>query len=252
MSLTWGQGNQTIASVTQAFQDAEVVPDVLASFSPRALLDVVFTDNSSMQALNVTPGMNLTTAQTANEPQFFLRANGTLQANASYVLAIVDPDAPTPQNTSISQFRHFLGGGFQVDNSTSQLQNTSAALSDFAPPTPPDGSDPHRYVVLVFDQPNGFNASAQPLVNASTPRNNFNLTTFGQAVGLGNPIAGNFFLTGPGNDSTSGNATNSASGSSPTSTDTTGTNGAHPDRSMKGMGWFILGGVLCSAGPTIL
>uniref|UniRef100_A0A0W0EZ88 Putative PEBP-like protein n=1 Tax=Moniliophthora roreri TaxID=221103 RepID=A0A0W0EZ88_MONRR len=205
--------SESLANVAQAFSKAHVVPDVLESFSPTALLDIVFTSQS--QTVNVTPGVNLTMQQTANEPQFFLTPpNGTLQASTSYVLAIVDPDAPTPQNTSISQFRHFLGGHFQVNTSTSLLMNTSAALSDFVPPTPPDGSDPHRYVAVIYKQPDGFDTSATPLVNASTPRTNFNLTVFAERVGLGNPIAGNFFLTGPSDGSGSGGASQSGNAAS--------------------------------------
>lgn len=50
---------------------------------------------------------------------------------------------------------------------------------------------------------------APALVNATTPRTNFNISTFGQAVGLGSPVAGTFFLTGPSNSSntTTGNDT---------------------------------------------
>ncbi|KAK1231825.1 hypothetical protein PQX77_005039 [Marasmius sp. AFHP31] len=240
---TLAQENQTFGNVTQAFRDAKVVPDVIPVFNPSALLDVVFTDNSTMQNVNVTPGMNLTMTQTSSAPQFFLRANETLPGNAPYVLAIVDPDAPTPQNTSISQFRHFLGGGFRVDNSTSELKNTTAALSDFTPPTPPDGSDPHRYVVVVFNQPTDFDTVAQRLVNASTPRTNFNLTTFSRDVGMGNPIAGNFFLTGPNGT----NGTTNTNGTSPSSD-----NGASACRFSRWIGWFALGGGLFAAGFQVL
>lgn len=70
--------------------------------------------------------------------------NNATSANQTFVLVIVDPDAPTPQNTSISQFRHMLAGNMHA-NESGILTNSSAALSDFVPPTPPAGSDPHRY-----------------------------------------------------------------------------------------------------------
>jgi phosphatidylethanolamine-binding protein len=77
----------------------------------------------------------------------------------------------------------------------------------------------YRYIVVVYSQPQGFDASATPLVNASTPRTNFNLSMFAQSVGLGNPIAGNFFLTGPSsNGSGSGDASQTGSAGSPAPT----------------------------------
>ncbi len=160
--LAYGQDAQRAAD---AFTQGRVVPDVLPSFSPLASIDVVFTDPTNMQQLNVTPGMNLTMTrkfsfvfedtqvpdtapvppETSMQPQFFLNTTNTTLANGTFVLAIVDPDAPTPQNTSISQFRHMLGGDFRVNATGGVLMNTSAALSDFVPPTPPAGSDPHRF-----------------------------------------------------------------------------------------------------------
>ncbi|KAG9218869.1 hypothetical protein CCMSSC00406_0001017 [Pleurotus cornucopiae] len=216
--LAYGQDAQRAAD---AFTQGRVVPDVLPSFSPLAAIDVVFTDPTNIQQLNVTPGMNLTMTQTSMQPQFFLNTTNTALANGTFVLAIVDPDAPTPQNTSISQFRHMLGGDFRANATGGLLMNTSAALSDFVPPTPPAGSDPHRYVILLFNQSANFDTNAPPLVNASTPRTNFNISMFASALQLGTPIAGTFFLTGPDNSST-------ASGAAPSSTapTTPGSNGA--------------------------
>lgn len=157
----------TLSDVKQAFTDFDVVPDVLPSFYPTALLDVVFTDPTTNQPLNVTPGLNLTMtrkcflarpllsrliidiifrAETRREPQFALTFNGTSR-NRLFVLAILDPDAPTPQNPNNSQFRHMLAGDLKLndtDGNGNLLVNSSAALTEFANPTPPSGSDPHR------------------------------------------------------------------------------------------------------------
>lgn len=95
----------------------------------------------------------LARAETHNAPQFLLTSNNTnlSASNASWVIAIVDPDAPTPQNPNISQFLHFIGQDFKVDNASrialtnaTGLTNRSQALVEFFPPSPPAGSDPHR------------------------------------------------------------------------------------------------------------
>ncbi|EMD40915.1 hypothetical protein CERSUDRAFT_91668 [Gelatoporia subvermispora B] len=141
--------NVTVATVSQAFMSSGIVPDVLSSFNPTAILNVVFLDQATNSSVDVTPGMNLTMEQTLMEPQFFLSANDTSLDQQTYVLVIVDPDAPTPQNATEAQFRHMLAGDLHVNGSTSSglgapLTNTSAALTEFVNPTPPAGSDPHR------------------------------------------------------------------------------------------------------------
>ena len=66
-------------------------------------------------------------------------------------MAAVDLDAPTPQDPTEAQIRHFLGGNFElrldpagVDRGLVRLANSTPALSEFRQPTPPAGSDPHR------------------------------------------------------------------------------------------------------------
>ena len=89
----------------------------------------------------------------------------------------------------------------------------------------------YSYVVLLFTQPPNFDTTASALVNATTPRTNFNISTFGQAVGLGSPIAGTFFLTGPSNSTNTTSVNSTASLKTPipapSPTDNTmGTSGA--------------------------
>ncbi|KAI0352989.1 PEBP-like protein [Trametes cingulata] len=219
--------NFTVADVAQAFNSAKIVPDVLPSFNPTALLNVVFLDNTTGVSVNVTPGANLTREQNALRPQVFLTSNDTSLAQQTFVLAMVDPDAPTPQNPTAAQIRHLLAPGIQANGSLATgaaLVNNTPAISDFLRPTPPAGSDPHRYILLLFVQPSNFTSVVSQFVNSSTPISNFNISLFAQEVGLGSPIAGNFFLTGP--DANSTNSTNStASASSPASSPTSPSSG---------------------------
>merc|ERR1711874_243039 len=54
-------------------------------------------------------------------------------------------------------------------------------------PSPPGGSGPHRYVLVVYEQPRA--------VNARVPRNRagFKLESFARRNRLGDPVAGNFY-----------------------------------------------------------
>ena len=99
-----------------------------------------------------------------------------------------------------------------------------------------------RYILLLFVQPADFNTVVPGILNSSTPISNFNISLFAEQTGLGSPIAGNFFLTGPdsanstaGANSTDTAAAGAASSTSPASD--TGSNAAlgSPELGVAGM-----------------
>ncbi|KAL0957020.1 hypothetical protein HGRIS_003121 [Hohenbuehelia grisea] len=217
----------TTDSVSDAFTQARVVPDVLRSFEPQGVLEVVFTDPSTSNQIRVTPGMNLTPAQTANRPNFGVSGLPPSFAPQSFVLAFIDPDAPTPSNRTLAQVRHLLGGDFalegQLNETTPLLANKSEAITEYLGPGPPPGSGPHRYVVLLFNQnttPNQtFPSVSASFANSTTPRIGFNVTRFAEETGLTGPVAGTFFFVAP--EGASSSSSSSASGASTASTATT-------------------------------
>lgn len=90
---------------------------------------------------------------TANQPIFALLdpAHPTVNAGPGpFVIAALDPDAPSPTNTSNAEVRHFLGGNFVPRTLPGQnsgasgplLANTTAAISNWRQPTPTIGN--HR------------------------------------------------------------------------------------------------------------
>ncbi|KAL0955848.1 hypothetical protein HGRIS_002050 [Hohenbuehelia grisea] len=234
-SFALAQSSNATTNARDAFRRAQIVPEIIPSFSPIATLGVVFTVNSTKEQINVQPGMNLSVAQTALKPQFYLNTTSSSLLNDTFVLVMIDPDAPSPQNHTFSNVRHMLGGSFRVNGTTSAitngtlLTNTTATITDFLAPGPLPGSDPHRYTILLYRQPSAFESNAAKLVNSTTTPLNWNLTAFASAVHLGNPVAGNFFFT-KADDSANG----TASGSQPSSTAPSGgSNGAFA----AGVGW---------------
>jgi phosphatidylethanolamine-binding protein (PEBP) family uncharacterized protein len=201
MIATLAQVLGSIASVEQAFQDAQIVPDVTSTFNPIAQLSAVYLNPSSQTGVVFEAGAVLTTNETTNEPEFWITYNDSSFLKQSYVIAMVDPDAPTPQNRSLAQIRHFVGGDFVISstapNGTARLTNTSAAIAEYISPGPPTGSDPHRYTMLLFKQPENFNVVASALIQPNSSFEGFNVSAFASSVGLGNPIAGTYFLEGP-------------------------------------------------------
>ncbi|KAF8199075.1 PEBP-like protein [Pholiota molesta] len=183
----------SLAEVRRAFNDASIPEAIKFSFDPKVLLEVTFPQTAA-RPITLHAGIQLPRNATAGPPIFNVIGS---HSNGPFVVATVDLDAPTPQAPTSAQIRHFLGGNFFLESSRSPtlLSNNTPAISEFRQPTPPAGSDPHRYTFLLFDQSRGFNK--QTLVNATTSISMFNISSFAAAVGLGQPIGGTFMLVGP-------------------------------------------------------
>ncbi|KAF8148254.1 phosphatidylethanolamine-binding protein [Crassisporium funariophilum] len=185
-----------LATVRRAFNNAnrsrkhQIPENISLKFNPKVLLEVTFPQQSG-RSITLHAGVQLPRNATAGPPTFQVVGQA---GRGPFVVAAVDPDAPTPQTPTSAQIRHFLGGNFVLEPST-LLRNTTPAISNFLQPTPPAGSDPHRYVFLLFEQPQGFNA--ETLVTSTTSIALFNISQFAGAVGLGQPIGGTFMLVGP-------------------------------------------------------
>jgi len=177
-------------TVEQAFNNANIPTDLHITFNPAALLEVTFPEAGS-RPITLSAGEQVPRDSTVGPPTF--RVVG-VNSNGPFVVATVDPDAPTPQDPTSAQIRHFLGGNFRA-NGEGLLTNSTPAISNFLQPTPPAGSDAHRYIFLLFEQPAGFNQ--QTVVTPTTSISLFNISAFAQEVGLGNPIAGTFMLVAP-------------------------------------------------------
>jgi len=183
----------SLAEVKRAFDAALIPGNISLAFEPQVLLEVTFPQPSA-KPITLRAGVQLLRNETAGPPIFNVIG---ARSKGPFVVSTVDLDAPTPQTPTSAQIRHFLGGNFFLETPRipTLLSNNTAALSPFRQPTPPAGSDPHRYVFLLFDQSREFNG--QTLVNANTSVSNFNISSFASAVKLGQPIGGTFMLVGP-------------------------------------------------------
>lgn len=128
---------------------------------------------------------------------------------------MVDPDAPSPQNTSFSQILHWLQPGVRLSRSVeptagpnntglvsmlSETDTDTPAIAPYIPPAPPSVA-PHRYIIMLFRQPgaadgdfelpDGFEQYA-----GGDERTGFDAAQFVEAAGLGVPLAATYFLVG--------------------------------------------------------
>eukprot|EP00045_Choanoeca_perplexa_P017976 m.273264 g.273264 ORF g.273264 m.273264 type:complete len:109 (+) comp17684_c0_seq13:217-543(+) len=69
------------------------------------------------------------------------------QSDKLYTLALVDPDAPSPNDRKFGCWLHF----WQYNIQGSDL-STGTTLADFVPSGPGEGSGLHTYVWLLYQQ----------------------------------------------------------------------------------------------------
>jgi hypothetical protein len=175
-SLLW-------TKAARLFYAARIVPDVIPALAPHFKnLPVAFN------CTKVYEGEHLGLNTTILEPHVDVYKLETYKSfHGNYTLALVDPDAPGPQNRSLSQVIHWLVTDIPYNLSKSQAISTGGTvLASYLLPTPYIGT--HRYVLLLFEQP-----TAPFLPPPPTSRILFNITTWAKEYNLGDPVAGNFF-----------------------------------------------------------
>jgi phosphatidylethanolamine-binding protein len=103
-------------------------------------------------------------------------------------------DIDVPQNGSRTTLLHWMAPDVDLTSSPAKIATTAGAR--YLQPNPPAGDYPHRYVFLLFAQPNGFIfptqfANIDP-PTTSTDRVGFSLTAFAAQAGLGMPLSANY------------------------------------------------------------
>ncbi|KAG6829671.1 hypothetical protein H0H92_003915 [Tricholoma furcatifolium] len=197
-------GNDTalgIAAMEAHFKQSEIVPELLTSFNPSALLTVNFPGVG-----DITPGQALTEQQSASAPTVTVTAaNSSVSLDGNYTIMMVDADV-VGSDLSNGENHHWLVNGVKISDGT--LSNASATpIVSYAGPGPAAGSGPHRYVILLYVQPDNFTAPAD--LSKPTGVSMFNLSEYVQDSGLGPLLAANYMTVEDGTATVSIPATSS-------------------------------------------
>nr|CEL64384.1 TPA: phosphatidylethanolamine-binding protein [Neospora caninum Liverpool] len=129
-----------VAMNCQDLKRAGIIPDVLPESACRALsveVGIQFASGSptkgSRMALHaVTDCPTITLSQRPEQGQ-------------KAVVFLTDPDAPSRANPVAGEWAHWVAS---AEDKT--IQSGSKTFLPYAPPTPPKGTGPHRYVALVY------------------------------------------------------------------------------------------------------
>ena len=140
----------------------------------------------------------LTVADTMNMP--ILTAPKTQSETGLYVIFMIDRNITVngTHTTLLHWFEPNLMATDNILNEDIKTKNATIAVgASYITPTPPAGSGPHEYTMLLFDQPPNFSVPAD--FNKINPpettqaRIDFNLTEFMSQSRLAAPIAANWF-----------------------------------------------------------
>lgn len=130
---------------------------VLDDFEPSVSIHLSYPSKH-----NVKLGNSINPKHVASQPNLDIYASEpiasrTLKSNATYVLALTDPDATSRSNPTKAQMCHWVATNITVSSSASVPLDVSEFRSagpfdliEYFPPTPPPKTGYHRYVFVVL------------------------------------------------------------------------------------------------------
>ncbi|AMD19519.1 HCL632Cp [Eremothecium sinecaudum] len=133
------------------------VPSIINSFKPAGNLLVKYGDEETV----VSMGNKLEPAQTAELPSFMLTVSSAgdeiVKDGDLVTLILTDPDAPSRTDHKWSEFLHYMEINMvlHTDDEVSFVPLEGETIARYVGPGPPAGTGPHRYIWLLYKQPNG-------------------------------------------------------------------------------------------------
>ncbi|KAL6904224.1 phosphatidylethanolamine-binding protein [Trichoderma evansii] len=105
---------------------------------------------------------------------------GDSLGDASYMLLLLDPDAPTPDDPKFAFWRHWVLPGLKpLTSADGIVAQTKPVLTEYLAPGPKDDSKPHRYLFLLFREPHGLALTKEDVGGEEfVQRRSFDAVTF--------------------------------------------------------------------------
>ncbi|KAK0459502.1 uncharacterized protein EV420DRAFT_269738 [Desarmillaria tabescens] len=182
-----------IAAIKAHFTQSEIVPDLLSSFDPSAILTVNFEGVG-----DITPGQALSQdRKLAPLPTVTVTpANSSVTLSGNFTLVMVDADIVGTKNAQVT--RHWLVNGDTISNDA--VSNSSATCYYFVCRTSSGGRE-WSPPPSTFTSPDGYTEN----IGVST----FDLASYLSESGMGSLIAGTYMTVEQGTSTVSVSATSS-------------------------------------------
>jgi phosphatidylethanolamine-binding protein (PEBP) family uncharacterized protein len=206
VQMQFGLGNLFNKKVT--LQESGIVPDVFPEmFDEKTVLRVKYpawvksaVDLTSVASFGGTPtrgvgevtaGQVVTPTQVQDQPVVGWEA----EEGMYYTLVMVDPDAPSAVDPKMREWAHWVRVNIPGDNLPCDGKDGGDNLKAYVGSGPPKGTGEHRYVFLLFEQPDGEQdfPENERIPFVASGREKWSVAKFAEANNLGKPIAWNFY-----------------------------------------------------------
>ncbi|KPM46455.1 hypothetical protein AK830_g206 [Neonectria ditissima] len=147
-------------ALISSLEQAKLIPGpantiIPPAFKPTTKLEVAFNGRA------VSLGNLFRSGECKSAPSISFSAEADAPADTSYLLLLVDPDAPTPDDPKFAFWRHWVVSGLQPASAEGQSTEAKVALTEYLGPGPKDDSKPHRYLFLLFRESPGLSIAKE-------------------------------------------------------------------------------------------
>ncbi|ORY55699.1 phosphatidylethanolamine-binding protein [Pseudomassariella vexata] len=156
---------------------AGLIPE---NFTPTTQLGVSFAGKA------VEVGNFFCAGECKQPPSISFAAEPDALPKMSYTLILADPDAPTPDDPKFAFWRHWVVPGLHpLSGENTVVAETKPALTAYLGPGPKDESKPHRYLFLLFREPESLDLSKEDVGGEEfVQRRSFKPAEFAETHGL--------------------------------------------------------------------
>ncbi|KAJ4385487.1 hypothetical protein N0V93_009915 [Gnomoniopsis smithogilvyi] len=155
---------------------------------PSKLLGLTFGKHSVAE-----PGQFVSKAETQASPQL---THSSTSPTKTYLAISLDPDAPFAVFPVLGPVLHWIQPGLKSSTSGGSLEATEPFIANWVAASPPPGSAPHRYIFILYEQPEGLEtkkfAPKEGQEMGMGPRVRTSLDGWVTKLGLGEPVAVNY------------------------------------------------------------
>jgi hypothetical protein len=119
--------------------------------------------------------------------------------DSRFLIYILDADAPSRNDPTARNLRHYLGGNYTMTNQPALLATArtmvtnSEPFTPFIQPAPAALTGIHRFIIALYIQPEQYNNAGFESVGMDPRRENWNLTEWRTQLGLGPALSATFF-----------------------------------------------------------
>ncbi|KAF5705816.1 lipid binding protein [Fusarium globosum] len=181
------------SALSNSLAESKLVPGSAASLIPEGFKPTTNL-KVSFDGKDVDLGNLFRATECKRSPGIQFGQEPDAPGDATYMLLLVDPDAPTPDDPKFAFWRHWVLPGLRPLSGGDAVAQVQPALTEYLGPGPKDDSKPHRYLLLLYRQPASLDLAKEDVGGEEfTQRRSFDTAKFVEKHGL-QLVGANWFL----------------------------------------------------------